>query len=76
MHGWKIIQEQINLNEYSAVVAVGGDGTCHEIVNGMMNRSDGKRVPICFVPNGSGNDTLRSFGVYSVDQALKGLVKG
>ena len=76
MHGWQLISEDIDLKNYSAVVAVGGDGTAHEIVNGMLSRKDKVKLPLCFVPNGSGNDFLRSFGVFSVDQALTALVKG
>ena len=75
MHGWELISNEIDLDQYSAVVAVGGDGTIHEIVNGMLSRQDKKRVPLCFIPNGSGNDTLRSFGTYDADRALTGLIK-
>ena len=51
-------------------MAVGGDGTIHEVVNGLMFRPDQKKVPLSFIPNGSGNDTCGSIGVHSVDQAL------
>lgn len=46
----------MNLDNYSAIVAVGGDGTFHEVVNGMMYRIDEKRIPIGLIPNGTGND--------------------
>jgi sphingosine kinase len=48
--------ENCNLSEYSALVAVGGDGTIHEVVNGMLKRQDKLKVPIAMLPNGSGND--------------------
>lgn len=34
------------------ICAVGGDGTFHEVVNGVMPR----RVPVALIPSGSGND--------------------
>jgi diacylglycerol kinase (ATP) len=37
-----------------AVVAVGGDGTIHEVANGIL--SSGRRVPFGIVPAGNGND--------------------
>jgi diacylglycerol kinase family enzyme len=37
MDAWQIVQN-MNFEEYSALVAVGGDGTLHEVVNGMMFR--------------------------------------
>ena len=37
MDGWKIAQT-ISADDTSALIAVGGDGTLHEVVNGMMFR--------------------------------------
>jgi diacylglycerol kinase (ATP) len=53
-----------------ALIAVGGDGTLHEVVNGLMNRADSKRVPIAFIPNGSGNDTCHGFGITTIDESI------
>lgn len=75
MDGWKIAQT-ISAEETSALIAVGGDGTLHEVVNGMMFRQDKKRIPIAFVPNGSGNDTCKSLGIDSIDRALEYIQKG
>ena len=57
-------------------MAVGGDGTFHEVVNGMLKRKDKKKIPVGFLPNGSANDTNLSFGVNNLDQALDYLTKG
>ena len=76
MHGFELANNIINFSEHSALVAVGGDGTLHEIVNGMLQRPDGQRLPVSFVPNGSGNDLVGCLGVKSVEQALNWLVKG
>lgn len=40
------------------VVAVGGDGTIHEVVNGLWHHRD--RCALGIVPAGTGNDTARS----------------
>jgi sphingosine kinase len=34
---------------------VGGDGTIHEAVNGLMERRQSDRIPLGFIPAGSGN---------------------
>jgi diacylglycerol kinase (ATP) len=41
-------------NEGSAVIVVGGDGSIHEVVNGLLAAE--KRVPLGIVAAGSGND--------------------
>ena len=71
---WEIAQN-LDMDKYSAFVAVGGDGTYHEVVNGMLHRSDRRRIPVAFIPNGSGNDTLRSFNIFDVNKALDYIVK-
>lgn len=41
---------------YELVVALGGDGTVHEVVNGLMQVEAEKRPALGVVPIGSGND--------------------
>ena len=49
---------------WPAVVAVGGDGTVHEVVNGLMRAANGgPSVPLGIVGVGSGNDFARLAGV-------------
>jgi len=60
-------RDEIDLDKYSMLVACGGDGTYHEVINGMLARKDGKKIPIGMLPNGSGNDTCRSLGAEHLD---------
>lgn len=42
---------------YSAVVAVGGDGTVHEVVNGLLRASsEGETIALGVIPLGNGDD--------------------
>jgi len=52
------------------IVAVGGDGTVHEVVNGLLaHGTDGGRLGV--IPIGTGNDFARSVGIPAgVDAAL------
>jgi len=46
--------------EYSAVVSVGGDGTTHEVVNGLLRASaEGETIPLGIVPMGTGDDFVK-----------------
>ena len=64
------------LSQYSAITAVGGDGTVHEVVDGMMKRKDGLRVPLWIIPNGSGNTIAMNYKCMSVEDSFTALKKG
>ena len=43
--------------KYSTVIAVGGDGTVHEVVNGLLRASsEGETIALGVVPLGNGDD--------------------
>lgn len=49
---------------YDVVVAAGGDGTCQEIVNGLMDASGGKPTgTLGMIPVGTGSDFARGLGI-------------
>lgn len=67
MHAFELAGGEIDFKEHSALVAVGGDGTAHEVINGMLKRADGLKLPISFLPNGSGNDLVGCFGIKDIE---------
>jgi diacylglycerol kinase (ATP) len=48
---------------YTTIVALGGDGTVHEVVNGLMQIEPARRPRLGVVPIGSGNDFAGSAGM-------------
>ena len=48
---------------YKIIVAVGGDGTVHEVVNGLMQIGPEQRPSLAVVPIGSGNDFCANTGL-------------
>lgn len=48
---------------YDLVVAAGGDGTVHEVVNGLVG-GDRATLPLGIIPIGSGNDTAFGLGIH------------
>lgn len=61
-HGTELAR-QAALEGYERVVAMGGDGTVHEVVNGLMEVPPEKRPLLGVVPIGSGNDFAFACGV-------------
>ena len=71
------LAHQAGLQGYDLVIAVGGDGTVHEVINGLMRLPAGKRPKFGVVPLGSGNDFAHAAGVESSpDLALKQALTG
>lgn len=54
---------QAGLEGYELVIAAGGDGTAHEVVNGLMKIPPEKRPKLGVVPLGSGNDFSFAVGM-------------
>jgi diacylglycerol kinase (ATP) len=62
---------------YRRFLAVGGDGTGHEILNGIFaGRRPVERVALGFLPLGTGNSFLRDFTKDGAEAALQALMEG
>lgn len=58
-------------------VAVGGDGTSYEVVNGLFPEAlGGERPTLAFLPLGTGNSFLRDFSHEGVEYAIESLLAG
>ena len=61
---------------YRRFIAVGGDGTAHEILNGLFGRAKAQeRVSLGFLPLGTGNSFLRDFAKDGADASLNALLE-
>lgn len=62
---------------FQSFLAVGGDGTSFEIVNGVFPESETKgRAALGFLPLGTGNSFLRDFTTRGVDHTIEALREG
>jgi diacylglycerol kinase (ATP) len=61
-------------------IAVGGDGTSYEVVNGLFPEAgaagEGDRPTLGFLPLGTGNSFLRDFSDRGVEHAIESLIAG
>jgi sphingosine kinase len=52
------VASEIQLDDYDGIIVVSGDGTLHELVNGLAQHKEPMRafrMPIAPIPAGSGN---------------------
>ena len=61
-HGIEIAKEAAS-NGYDYLVAVGGDGTIHEVANGIVQTGKAQITPLGIVCTGTGSDLARSVGI-------------
>jgi len=60
---------------YRKFIAVGGDGTSYEIVNGLFPQAESGEPPsLAFLPLGTGNSFLREFTDRGVEHAMEALL--
>ena len=57
------LAKQAGEQGYDMVIAMGGDGTVHEVINGLMKVPEERRPVLGVVPAGSGNDFAHAIGV-------------
>ena len=66
------LARQAGLDGYDLVIALGGDGTVHEVINGLMQVPPEQRPALGVVPLGSGNDFAFANGLpTTADHALQ-----
>jgi diacylglycerol kinase (ATP) len=62
---------------YRKFIAVGGDGTSYEVVNGLFPRRESDEpVTLAFLPLGTGNSFLRDFTDRGVEHAIEAILAG
>ncbi len=62
---------------YRRFLAVGGDGTAHEILNGVFGREGStERIELGFLPLGTGNSFLRDFTKNGAENSIEALLAG
>lgn len=62
---------------YRQFIAVGGDGTAHEILNGLFAAGAAqRRISLGFLPLGTGNSFLRDFASDGAESSLRAILEG
>ena len=68
------LSKQMADNGCEMVIAVGGDGTCNEVINGIMQSKFKDQVVFGIVPNGSGNDFHRMLGQFNPQKFIEAIL--
>lgn len=72
-HATLLVQDLIKKEKVTVMIALGGDGTIQEVVNGLI----GTNTPLGIIPAGTGNDFSRGLGIpLKHDKALERILSG
>jgi diacylglycerol kinase (ATP) len=73
----KIIAQQAINKGYKKIISVGGDGTLHHIINGIMtqNTINSKEIIVAVIPLGTGNDWIKTYSIPKNIKASINLIK-
>ena len=68
--------KDLEFDDFEALCVIGGDGTMHEVINGMLQREDEKMLPIGLITGGTGNSFMHDMNCLDPIEAAKKIVKG
>jgi YegS/Rv2252/BmrU family lipid kinase len=72
----KQLAATFDISVYDGLCAIGGDGTMHEVVNGLLSREDGLKIPIGLVPGGTGCSFMYDLDCLDPVEATKRIISG
>ena len=70
------LAHQLDFDGYDGMIVIGGDGTMHEVVNGLLTRPDKKQLPIGLIPGGTGNSFMHDLKLMNPVDAVKSIIGG
>ena len=70
------LARDVDMSGYDGFCCIGGDGTMHEVVNGLMTRSDNLRFPIGLITGGTGNAFMHDLDCLDPVNAAERIIAG
>ncbi|MGI8978818.1 MAG: diacylglycerol/lipid kinase family protein [Pirellulaceae bacterium] len=70
------LAERLDLAGYAGLCCIGGDGTNHEVVCGLMQRAHPAEVPLGIIPGGTGNSMAENLNCLDPVTAARKIIQG
>ena len=77
-HESVLVQNAIK-NGFTKIISVGGDGTLHHIVNGIMSQNvvETNTIQLAVIPIGTGNDWVKTYNISAkIEKSILNIKKG
>lgn len=69
------IARAADLSRFDGIVAVGGDGTLFEMLNGLLKTHQDFDLPIGQIPVGTGNSFIKDLDIHSIEVAVEKIAR-
>lgn len=66
----------LDLSPCDGLCVIGGDGTIHEVVNGLLQRNEPAATPLGLIPGGTGNSVVLHLGYDAPQEAVRRILAG
>ena len=63
-----------DISKYYFCCIMGGDGSLHEAINGLLKRADNIKIPLALIPAGSGNSLARDLDILDFEKAIENII--
>jgi diacylglycerol kinase family enzyme len=75
-HAFEMARDR-DFSAFDCLMICGGDGTFHEVLNGLMNRPQGltNTPPVAIIPGGTGNSCAVSMGIDDPAVAVQAVIQ-
>lgn len=75
-HEEMLVEKAINQG-YSKFICIGGDGTIHHMINGIMKQQyiDSNQIQVAVIPTGTGNDWIKNYQIPTDPEKAIQLIK-
>jgi len=70
------LAQQFDPSKYDGIVAVGGDGTLFEVLNGLLKKHQTFDLPIGQIPVGTGNSFIKDLEIHTIEDAVEKISGG
>jgi YegS/Rv2252/BmrU family lipid kinase len=71
-----VLAKTCDLNSYQRICIIGGDGTVHEVADGLLQRGERVDVPLAIIPAGTGNTLHQHLNLQNPLEAARRIMLG
>jgi len=70
------LASNLNIQDFDGILAVGGDGTLFEVINGLLENRQDIEIPIGQIPVGTGNSFIKDLGINNLEDSIQAIISG